>query len=529
VEKAQAQLDELNFSESEFNDLEEEKANLESSISDLSATVDTLSAQLEGRLRFNYKDPVKGFDRSKVKGLVAKLIQVKDSKHSTALEVAAGGKLFQVVVDEDITGKALLEKGKLERRVTIIPLNKIRSKHVSNSNAMTANSIAGQLKTTATPAIELVGFDEEVRSAIEYVFGSTIVVDGMKAANEICDATKTRTVTLEGDVYDPSGTISGGSKDKIGTTLTNLTKLAEATMELEKKRPQLEKVEAQLRDMQKASSSFDKLSAKLELAQAELEAAAKQLSQTNYGMLIERRDSMTAELEAAKQECVDMEKEKEEKWQLFEKLQKDEGELTMQRERKLEELEEAVKAAKIEASDKAKMAREAESRAQTLAMEVESLKAEVSSAEEAVVAAEKALDDATGEEAESQMRVGEIQAQYEEARLELDTLEKKVDSFSAEIVGLKREKTDLVKAAEAAKLAAKKLSVQIASIAKEWASAEKVVSVMLKKHPWIESEMSAFGVVGGDYDFEATDPTEATEQLKELKAEQESLVSSRPD
>lgn len=57
--------------------------------------VDRLSAQLAGRLNFEYQDPQKNFDRSKVKGLVAKLIDVKDKTHSTALEVAAGGRLYQ--------------------------------------------------------------------------------------------------------------------------------------------------------------------------------------------------------------------------------------------------------------------------------------------------------------------------------------------------------------------------------------------------------------------------------------------------
>lgn len=61
----------------------------------LSKTVDRLSAQLAGRLNFEYKDPTKNFDRSRVKGLVAKLVQVKDPTHSTALEVAAGGRLYQ--------------------------------------------------------------------------------------------------------------------------------------------------------------------------------------------------------------------------------------------------------------------------------------------------------------------------------------------------------------------------------------------------------------------------------------------------
>ena len=47
-------------------------------------------------LEFVYRDPERGFDRSRVKGVVAKLVRVADPATSTALEVAAGGKLYQV-------------------------------------------------------------------------------------------------------------------------------------------------------------------------------------------------------------------------------------------------------------------------------------------------------------------------------------------------------------------------------------------------------------------------------------------------
>ena len=40
-----------------------------------------------GRVEFNYRDPEKNFDKSKVKGVVAKLIKVKDSSAVVALEV----------------------------------------------------------------------------------------------------------------------------------------------------------------------------------------------------------------------------------------------------------------------------------------------------------------------------------------------------------------------------------------------------------------------------------------------------------
>lgn len=44
---------------------------------------------------FRYSDPERGFDRARVKGVVAKLTRVADPTASTALEVVAGGKLYQ--------------------------------------------------------------------------------------------------------------------------------------------------------------------------------------------------------------------------------------------------------------------------------------------------------------------------------------------------------------------------------------------------------------------------------------------------
>jgi chromosome segregation ATPase len=64
-----------------------------------------------------------------VKGLVATLINLPDTSHqySTALEIAAGGKLYNVVVEDEKVGSQLLQNGKLKKRVTIIPLNKINA------------------------------------------------------------------------------------------------------------------------------------------------------------------------------------------------------------------------------------------------------------------------------------------------------------------------------------------------------------------------------------------------------------------
>jgi structural maintenance of chromosome 2 len=168
---------------------------------------------------------------------------------------------------------------------------------------------------------------------------------------------------------------------------------------------------------------------------------------------------------------------------------------------------------------------QAESRLQTLSLELESLKADVVAAEEVLATAESGLREANEEESTKQIKVGEVKALFDEARSALGGFENQLARFSSELSEIKRQKASLAKQAEACILESKKLSVAISRIQKERQSAEKLVGSLLKNNAWIESEKSAFGVVGGDYDFEATDPYEMSQQVKALKAEQDSLVS----
>jgi structural maintenance of chromosome 2 len=84
-------------------------------------------------LGFDYDSPYPGFDRSKVKGLVASLISLKPSDYdkATALEITAGGRLYNVIVQDPQVGQDLIDKGHLRKRVTIIPLNGIRDRRLS--------------------------------------------------------------------------------------------------------------------------------------------------------------------------------------------------------------------------------------------------------------------------------------------------------------------------------------------------------------------------------------------------------------
>jgi len=76
-----------------------------------------------------------------VKGLVCNLIKIKDLKYATALQVSAGNKLYNVVVDTERTGKQLLQNGQLQRKVTLIPLNKISARWINESIVKNAKSV----------------------------------------------------------------------------------------------------------------------------------------------------------------------------------------------------------------------------------------------------------------------------------------------------------------------------------------------------------------------------------------------------
>jgi len=155
---------------------------------------------------------------------------------------------------------------------------------------------------------------------------------------------------------------------------------------------------------------------------------------------------------------------------------------------------------------------------------MESLHLEIVAAEEAVIVAEKALSKAKSAESALQTKVGEIKAIYNEAKNELASVQKEISICSSELKSFEKDKSKFSKQLESTQLNAKKLSLKIEKIQKDNANAGKVISSMLKKHNWIESEKEAFGKPGGEYDFEETDPSVMNSQLKSIQLEQNSLA-----
>lgn len=104
VDNAEAEVAEVPIDMKEVQDLEQAVQQQQHAVRACREKCRTLEANLSHVLNFSYSIPRPGFDQRSVKGVLARLVRVKDSSHATALEVAAGSKLSHVVVDTDAVG-----------------------------------------------------------------------------------------------------------------------------------------------------------------------------------------------------------------------------------------------------------------------------------------------------------------------------------------------------------------------------------------------------------------------------------------
>ena len=278
AKKLQAELATLGFEPGKEEQLYEQEASLQNEIRSLREQADLLKRKV-ANIDFSYSDPSPNFDRSKVKGLVAQLFTLDKSKAraGTALEICAGGRLYNVVVDSAETGSELLQNGKLRKRVTIIPLNKISTFRAAADKIGVAKKLApGKVDL----ALHFIGFEDEVNKAMEYVFGSTLLCEDAATAKLVTfnDAVRMKSVTLEGDVYDPSGTLSGGSSPNSSGVLIRLQQLNEITKELAIRENALMELQSSMEKEKKKLDLARKAKQELDLKTHEIKLTEEQIN-----------------------------------------------------------------------------------------------------------------------------------------------------------------------------------------------------------------------------------------------------------
>ncbi|MCP2729709.1 chromosome segregation protein SMC [Limnofasciculus baicalensis] len=137
-------------------------------------------------------------------GLVAQLGRV-EPQYQLALEIAAGGRLGNIVVEDDSIAAAGIELLKQKRagRATFLPINKIKQHQLSS------NVVLSYARGFIGYAVNLIDCEPRYKIIFAYVFGNTVVFATINDARPYLG--QHRIVTLEGEILEVSGAMTGGS------------------------------------------------------------------------------------------------------------------------------------------------------------------------------------------------------------------------------------------------------------------------------------------------------------------------------
>ena len=490
---------------------------LQKQVRDLTEQAEALQRKV-ANVDFAYSDPTPNFDRSKVKGLVAQLFTLEERNFaaSTALEICAGSRLYNVVVENETVGSQLLSGGKLRKRVTIIPLNKIAAFRATADRIGAAQKLApGKVDL----ALTLIGYDDEVAKAMEFVFGSTLICADAESAKKVTFAPDVRlkSVTLDGDVYDPSGTLSGGSKPQSSGVLITLQKLAAVKASLDVATSELAALERSFAADKAKSGKADDLAQKLDLMQHEITLTKERIDNNADSRIIRELEEMRAGIESHTALIAEAKAAAEVAKKEIAQVERDAAEFKNDKSGKLGVLEKDVGKLKSELAPLQAAFKEMQHAFQAQQLDVETLGADLAVANEQLAEAIAALETGTREIETMRTEQATLSEQQAELDAELADERAKMTGFDTEIKSLEDTRERKRSAIADAGLELQQLKHDVEQFARDRSQAESTLSTLVGEHDWIEEAQGDFGKPGSIYDWSRTDVGQARAYLKKLQ------------
>lgn len=228
-------------------------------------------------------------------GPVSALIRT-ENRYSTAVEIALGAAIQNIVVQDETAAKraiALLkERG--AGRATFLPLTNIRANPIRESDLSGRGGYVGL-------ASELVQCEERYRAVMDSLLGRTIVAEDIDAAAAIAKAYgyRYRAVTLDGQVVNAGGSLTGGSVNKNASILSRRGEIDALTAEAKKYAAQVEELETQLTELRREA---DTIRATVEGIAAEEKTAREDLISAQT--LVSRLTASTEEAEQLNEQAL---------------------------------------------------------------------------------------------------------------------------------------------------------------------------------------------------------------------------------
>ena len=188
-----------------------------------------------------------------IHGPVSRLIRVED-EYTLALEIALGAAMQNVVVDTEQDGKAGIQYLKRTGigRATFAPISAMQGKHLNESGLESCRGFEGI-------ASDLVNCEARYRGVVEYLLGRTVIVRDIDAAIAMAKQYKNRfkIVTLDGQVMNTGGSMTGGSTNREAGILSRANELEKLTAQEKKLAETLNEMQSQLQEAQRSADQVE--------------------------------------------------------------------------------------------------------------------------------------------------------------------------------------------------------------------------------------------------------------------------------
>ena len=193
-------------------------------------------------------------------GVVADIIKT-EKKYETAIEVALGGNIQNIVTDDEETAKKMIAYLKETKagRATFLPLTALDNPpELKAKEALEEPGVLGM-------ADELVTTDPKYRSVAKAMLGRIVAVDNIDNAVKIARKYKytVRMVTLEGELLVPGGAISGGAFKNTSNLLSRRRELEELEKQVKEAREKIEALQKEIADLKEKRNGLRTLSEEL--------------------------------------------------------------------------------------------------------------------------------------------------------------------------------------------------------------------------------------------------------------------------
>ncbi len=172
-------------------------------------------------------------------GVLANIISVP-TEYETAIEMCLGASLQNIVTDTEEDAKKLVEHLRKNNlgRASFLPISSVKGKKIEN--------IKGKKVGIVGIASDLISCDKKYEQIILNLLGRTVIVDNMQNAINLAKENNYsfRIITIEGDIINPSGAITGGSVTKKTVNILGRSREIESLeKEMKKLKEKIEKIE----------------------------------------------------------------------------------------------------------------------------------------------------------------------------------------------------------------------------------------------------------------------------------------------